>query len=152
MDLFFDTSIDPKDVRTQTRRVVALLEKDRTLQAPPILLFSWGGFHLKCVLERVGQRFTRFLPSGVPVRAYLSVSFKEFAEVSVSVERGFFVGPPTIRNIVANQTIDQVAARELGSPGAWREIATLNKIDNPRKLDPSRRLVLPPRRRGTPGA
>lgn len=144
MELFFDTYEGKIDVRTETRRITALLDKDANTQTPPILLFSWGGLNFKCVLESAGQRFTMFLQDGTPVRARLSVSFKEFESVEVEVERGFFIGPPTVRNIVEGETLSKLAGEVLGDPGAWREIADLNSIDNPRKLAPGMSLVIPP--------
>jgi len=145
MELFFDTSDAGVDVRSQTGRVVGLLEKDPSTHAPPVLVFSWGGFQMRCVLERVGQRFSRFRTDGVPVRAYLSVQFREYEEVAVEVESGLFLAPPTVRNLVGGETISQVAAEELGDPSAWRKVADSNGIDNPRLLRPGQRLVLPPR-------
>ncbi len=144
MELFFDTYEQKSDVRLETRRITALLDKDAAAQAPPILLFSWGSLNFKCVLEIAGQRFTMFLNDGTPVRATLSVSFKEFEQVKVEIERGLFIGPPTVRNIIEGDTLSKIAGQVLGDPGAWREIAELNNIDNPLKLAPGLSLIIPP--------
>lgn len=144
MELFFDTYEEQRDVRLDTSRVTSLLDKDATTQAPPILLFSWGGLNFKCVLESAGQRFTMFLNDGTPVRATLTVSFKEFESVEVEIQQGLFIGPPTVRNIVQGETLSQIAGELLGDPGAWREIAIRNNIDNPRKLDVGLSLIVPP--------
>jgi nucleoid-associated protein YgaU len=37
-----------------------------------------------------------------------------------------------------------LAAREYGQPRYWRLIATENDIDDPRRIEPGRVLVLPP--------
>src|SRR6266511_4701112 len=74
MELFFDTYETASDVRAATVLVTALLEPEPQTQAPPILLFNWGGFALKCVLESVAQRFTMFLEDGTPVRATLNTT------------------------------------------------------------------------------
>ena len=144
MELFFDTYEEKRDVRLETRRVSNLLDKDVTTQAPPILLFSWGSLNFKCVLESAGQRFTMFLGDGTPVRATLSVSFKEFEQVEVEIERGLFIGPPTVRNIIEGDTLSKISGEVLGDPGAWREIAERNNIDNPLKLVPGLSLIIPP--------
>lgn len=149
MELFFDTSGTRTDVRDEARRLTALLDNDPITRAPPILLFSWGGLNFTCVLESVGQRFTLFAETGMPLRATLNVSFREYESVEVEVRRGLFVGPPAVRNVVAGQTLSQIAAEVLGDPGAWRQIAELNGVDNPRKLIPGAALVVPPR---APGA
>ena len=148
MELFFDTSDRREDVRSRTRQITALLENDPTIHAPPILLFSWGGMNFKAVLESVGQRFTLFTEDGTPVRATLTVSFKEYEAVEIEIRRGLFVGPPTLRNVVGGQRLDQLASQLLGSAAAWREIAAANNIDNPRRLTPGSAIVVPPRRPG----
>lgn len=147
MELFFDTREERRDVRIRTRQITALLDHDLETQAPPILLFAWGGFNFRCVLESVGQRFTVFREDGTPVRATLSVSFKEYETVEIETRRGLFLGPPTLRNVLEGETLSQIASEVLGDPEAWREIAALNTIDNPLKLTPGAQLVLPPLRR-----
>lgn len=147
MELFFDSFEKRRDVRNQTQQITSLLNNNPETQAPPILLFSWGGFNFKCVLESVGQRFTMFLEDGTPVRATLSVSFKEYQTVEIEIRKGLFIGPPTIRNIVEGETVSQLAGKFLGNPEAWREIAELNNIDNPLELIPGSQVVIPPMRR-----
>jgi hypothetical protein len=148
MDLFFDTYEQGRDVRSETRRMTSLLEKDATTHAPPILLFSWGGFNFKCVLESAGQNYTLFLKDGTPVRARLTVSFKQYEPVEIEIQHGFSWGPPSLQNIAARitgegETLSQIAALVLGDPGAWRVIAEANNIDNPRLIPPGTPLVIP---------
>ena len=61
----------------------------------------------------------------------------------VEIERGFFVGPPTVRNLVEGETLSKLAHEYLGDPGAWRDIAEANGIDDPINLRPGRRIVIP---------
>lgn len=145
MELFFDTYEARADVRAETLQLTALLDPAPVTQAPPILLFNWGGFSLQCVLESVAQRFTMFLEDGTPVRATLTVNFKEYETVEVQVQAGLFIGPPTVHTIVAGETASKVAELVLGDPTAWRTIADQNNIDNPRKLPTGQNLVVPPK-------
>jgi nucleoid-associated protein YgaU len=145
MELFFDTYERNEDVRVHTRRITALLDASRTTLAPPVLLFSWGSLQFQCVLESVSQRFIMFKPSGIPVRARLTVVFKEYARLEVQIEEGFFIGPPTVRNILEGETLSQLAHDYLGDPGAWRDIAEANGIDDPINLIPGLRIVIPTR-------
>jgi hypothetical protein len=137
MELFFDTYERNEDVRVHTRRITALLDASRTTLAPPVLLFSWGSLQFQCVLESVSQRFIMFKPSGIPVRARLTVVFKEYARLEVQIEEGFFIGPPTVRNILEGETLSQLAHDYLGDPGAW--------LDDPINLIPGLRIVIPTR-------
>jgi hypothetical protein len=143
MELFFDTYEQQRDVRGETRRITALLEKNPTTQAPPLLLFSWGSLQFKCVLETAGQRFIMFLADGTPVRARLNVTFKEYEQIEVEVQQGFFFGPPSVRNLLEGETLSKLAHEYLGDPGAWREIAELNNIDDPRRLPSGTQLLMP---------
>lgn len=156
LELFFDTYEEHRegsrvlnragdDVRMLTGQITKLLEHEPTLKAPPILLFSWGGLNFQCVLESVGQRFTMFLGNGTPVRATLTVNFKEYQRVEVDVRSGLFVVPPTVHNVVAGNNLSKIAGEILGDPEAWREIADYNNIDDPRRIEPGRQLVIPPR-------
>jgi len=143
MELFFDTYELRNDVRNETQKIASLLEIEINTQAPPILLFSWGSLNFKCVLESAGQRFTMFLEDGTPVRATLTVSFKEYEAVEMEIKKGLFIGPPTVHNIIEGETLSNIAGDVLGDSGAWREIADLNNIDNPLKLALGMPLFIP---------
>lgn len=143
MELFFDTYERAQDVRVHTQRVVELLDPNPRTFAPPVLLFVMGYFAFECVLLEVNQQFTMFLADGTPVRARLSVRFQEHVAVEVEVQRGLFVGPPTVHQLSAADTLANVAAAYLGDPGRWREIAELNGIDDPLRLVLGRALRVP---------
>jgi hypothetical protein len=85
MELFFDTSDDQTDVREQTNRVTDLLKIDSNLHAPPLLQVDWGSLHFSCVLAKASQKFLKFLPSGLPCRARLIVTFNEYLEAATQV-------------------------------------------------------------------
>jgi Contractile injection system tube protein/LysM domain len=145
MDLFFDAheSPDPEGVRTATGRLLQLLDKWPATKAPPRLLFVMGRFTFRCVLVDASQRYTMFRPNGTPVRATVSVRFQEYSEPELEVQRGIFVGPPTLHNTAAGQTLDRLAAQYLGDPSRWREIAKANGIVDPLNLVPGTPLQIP---------
>lgn len=146
MDLFFDTYEQQSDVRDHTNKIYALLGIESEKHVPPVCVFTWGDFNFRCVLERVSGRFTLFLSDGTPVRATLSVAFKEFIDVEIEVRRA-----PTessdhtkTRVVKRGDTLSSIAAEEYGSPTRWRPIAEANAIDNPRTLTTGEPLVIPP--------
>ena len=143
MDLFFDTYERGIDVREFSDKVVRLLDQDPKTHAPPVLAFTMGLFSFECVLVEVSQRFTMFLRDGTPVRSTLAVKFHEYARVEVEVQSGFFFLPPTIHEIVQGQTLSGVSGDRLGDPTRWREVAVANKIDDPFRLPPGLKLVIP---------
>src|SRR5262245_36087807 len=101
LDLFFDTTdqgmgAGATAVTTKTDKFYELIKIDRATHAPPILRFMWGqdGFAgakfdgnwssqartngFQCVVESVKQRFTLFSSEGIPLRAVLSVTLREY--------------------------------------------------------------------------
>ncbi|HEC98656.1 MAG TPA: LysM peptidoglycan-binding domain-containing protein [Nitrospirae bacterium] len=161
MDLFFDSYEEGDDVRKYTDQITGwdagsmfsklpkekkgLMDIDSDLHAPPICIFIWGTFIFQCIIERVTKRFTMFLPEGVPVRATLSVTLKEYREVEVQVKEVALQSADLSKRWVVKQgdSLWSIAAREYGNPNDWRLIAEANKIDNPRILNPGQELVIP---------
>jgi hypothetical protein len=84
LDLFFDTTdqgMDDQvvDVRTMTRSVYQLVKIQSATHAPPRIRFVWGqGLSFQAIVETVQQKFSLFSPQGVPLRATLSVTFREY--------------------------------------------------------------------------
>jgi hypothetical protein len=146
MELFFDTYEQQSDVREHTNRIYALLAVETSTHVPPVCTFTWGRFSFRGVLEKVNGKFTLFLDDGTPVRATLTVSFKEFADPELTVRAA-----PTesadhtkMYAVKLGDTISGIAAREYGDPGEWRPIADANGLANPRVMTPGRLLMIPP--------
>jgi hypothetical protein len=170
MELFFDSYEDGQDVRRLTGPILALLDPDPHTLAPPVLLFSMGRFQFRCVLADAGQRFTMFLADGTPVRCTMTVRLQEYTEVELEIERGLFVGSPTVSAavsavaratglpgpgsgmpvvhvVVRGDTVSALAGAYLGDPARWREIADANAVEDPLVLLPGATLVIPAGRR-----
>ncbi len=143
MQLFFDTYEQGSDVRDYTRQVIQLLTIDPDLHAPPVCLFSWGKLNFCGVLERAEQRFTLFFASGIPARATVDVSFKEFFEANEqfrSMQSANFIKQYVVRR---RDTLSGIAGRFYGDPRNWRPIAEANNMNNPLNLEPGYLLVIP---------
>lgn len=150
MELFFDTYTNggSSDVRLETDKIAAFLEIDPELHAPPPVSFVWGSLTFNAVIERLSQRFTMFLENGVPVRATLNVTFKEYRTIKEQVgDDPNRSSDWTKQRIVADgDQLNLIAAVEYGDPAVWRVIADVNDIDNPRLLQPGQEIRLPPLR------
>ncbi|MBP3961288.1 LysM peptidoglycan-binding domain-containing protein [Paenibacillus lignilyticus] len=145
MDLFFDTYEKATDVRLLTAKVSRLLDVDKDLHAPPSCRFVWGSLDFKGVVERVSQKFTMFLDSGLPVRATLNVTFRALQ----SMKEQYQNIPRQSADRTKQKTLKQgdqlwmIAAEEYEDPGEWRAIAEANGIDNPRQLRTGRKIIVP---------
>src|SRR5207247_40755 len=136
------------DVRKETKKISRLLEIDPTLHAPPPVRFVWGPFSFRAVIERLTQRFTMFREDGVPVRATLNVTFKEYKTIEEQLsERPTESSDWSKRRILTEKDLlSLIAAIEYGDPAVWRVIADANDIENPRLLESGREIRLPPLR------
>src|SRR5258708_11550491 len=80
MELFFDTYTNKggADVRDETNKIARLLEIDPEIHAPPPVRFVSGRLWFTAIIDRLTQRFTMFREDGLPVRATLNATFKEY--------------------------------------------------------------------------
>lgn len=133
------------DVRPLVKSITRLLDIEPSTHAPPLLRFVWASFSFTCVLSRATQKFIMFRADGAPVRAKLQVSFTEFtnAEVEGKEIKRETADYTKIHTLAAGETLDGLAFRLFGSPALWRLIAVANGIENPRALEPGRRLLIP---------
>jgi nucleoid-associated protein YgaU len=163
LDLFFDTTDQGTSVTAKTDAFYQLVKIDGATHAPPVCELSWGTSdfpggefkrpwtdqnrrRFKCVVESVRQRFTLFDESGTPLRATLSVTFREYKLVAEQLrEIGFRSADHTEAHVVQQgDTLTRIAHDAYGDPARWREIAVHNGVDDPLALAPGRILELPP--------
>ncbi len=151
MTLFFDTQNDyirktSDDVRDYMQPIMNALWIDGKLHAPPEAAFSWGGCFFKGIITDAKQSFTMFLPSGIPVRARLEITFKSSEDALNARKKSPFESPDRTkaRRVSKGAQLWRLADAEYGDPKYWRVIADLNKLYNPRKLPEGRLLQLPP--------
>lgn len=148
MDLFFDTwtNAGGTDVTELTQPFADIMAIDADLHAPSQVEFSWGSFSFKAVIEALSQRFTMFAADGIPVRATLSVTFKQYRPISEQLEdpRRNSSDKTKRRMLTGDDSLWAIAAREYGHPREWRRIARENRIANPRAVKTGEVLILPP--------
>ena len=154
MQLFFDTYDQQKDVRDHTDQIWELLVVDDALKdftttwgRPPRVRFQWGQTWLfDAVITNLTQKFTLFLPTGVPVRATLDVAFRQIEdkkELKAQNPTSGGKGGERLWTVREGDTLAWISFREYGDPGRWRLIADANALSNVRWLSPGERLVIP---------
>ncbi len=154
LDLFFDTTetgMDEAadDVREQTNLVYQLVKIQPETHAPPRVRFTWGqGLSFKAIVESVQQKFTLFNPQGVPLRATVSVAFREYKNLADQLtELNLQSSDHTKTRVVSRgETLSSIAAQEYRDPRLWRVLAEKNAdvVANPRRLVPGTVLEVPP--------
>ena len=160
LELFFDTTdfgiVDnPVDVRGQTVQIYDLLKIDSETHAPPRCMLSWGdggqlfsfgsSLNPRCVVESVNEEFSLFSPSGIPLRAKLTVTFREYKTIEEQLAENPKHSPDRTKVVTAQrgQTLSYIAWTVYGDPTQWREIADANNLANPRLLVPGTQLLIP---------
>lgn len=168
VDFFFDSTdaggmgTQAVPVTTLTDQFYQLIKIEPARHAPPVCRFSWGsrGFPgsamtgetssqqrtaFQCIVESVKQRFTLFTAEGVPLRATLSISLKEYQTLADQAEKLRLQSPDHthVHVVQRGDTLTRIAAKAYDDPAPWRAIAVHNGIDDPLALEPGTILEVP---------
>jgi hypothetical protein len=169
LDLFFDTTEsgmgrNATSVTTHTDRIYELTKIEPDAHAPPVCAFLWNRSFpgadvsdavgnqrrtdFQCVVESVKQKFTLFSPEGVPLRAVLTVTLREYKTLDEQHDQLNLNSPDRtqVHVLTDGEDLWSVAAQHYRRPGSWRAIARENLIDDPRRVTPGRLLEVPPTR------
>lgn len=169
LDLFFDTSddggtgADARPVTEKTDLFYQLIKIESESHAPPVVLFSWGGeafpghrsyetlasqsrYGFKGVVESIRQRYTFFSSLGLPLRATLSLSLKEYKTLHEQIAELNLNSPDRTKAHVVQEgeTITRIAEVAHDNGADWRAIAEWNGIEDPFALEPGRVIEVPP--------
>jgi hypothetical protein len=106
-------------------------KSDKQKFRPPTILFIWGRFTFKGVVESLSQKYTMFLSDGTPVRAECALKIRnvlnrQFDDDSKGQSFNAPGGGSKSYSVQPNDRLDLIAAKELGDAGRWPEIAALN--------------------------
>jgi nucleoid-associated protein YgaU len=169
LELFFDTTENgtgagATPVTTRTNDFYALVKMSGKEHAPPRCRFGWGDEFpglvnnlgevtakrkaFDCIVESIQQKFTLFSPDGVPLRATLSVTLREYVTLQKQLEQLNLQSSDHTRVHVVQrgETLPYIAYTAYKNPALWRVIADANGLLNPRRLEPGTVLRLPPQR------
>lgn len=144
-ELLVDTSDTLEDVRKKYTDGLRSLMKLNDEHAPPIVKLHWDQDVFTGVVEAMGVTFTLFSPEGVPLRAKVSLTLKEYRSVQEQAAANK-AGSPTVDKgwtVRRGDTLASIAAAVYQDPQRWRDIARANGIEDPRSLAPGRLLDIP---------
>jgi nucleoid-associated protein YgaU len=152
LELFFDASEkqDSSVVQNVEKLFSLTVPTEASMTAkkasPPWVVFKWGGLTgFLAYVSQVQAKYTLFTSSGMPIRATCQVTLEELAgqPPKQNPTSGTLV-PHRVHQVVAGDSLPAIAYDEYGVPALWRAIAELNHIDDPVRLRPGQRLLLPP--------
>jgi Contractile injection system tube protein/LysM domain len=113
--------------------------------SPPWVVFGWGSNpQLTAIVKSVAVKLTMFKNDGTPLRAICTVSMEEVVPDS-------FAQNPTSGSLnsvrshlmVEGDSLPSVAYKQYGNAGWWRPLAEANGIDDPLKVSPGTRILVP---------
>ena len=131
--LFFDTFEEQGDVRHKTQRIVDLTffgTGAAKRRMPPTVAFMWDKPLFTGIVTNVEQTFTMWLPTGVPCRATLVVTF---TEKPTERQRQADAGGPNCRQrwqVSHDDRLYLIALKATGDSANWQRIAIANNIRN----------------------
>ena len=151
VEMFFDATakMDDKVVKAVEKLFSCCVPTKKSRQdkkgSPPWVILRWGGLtSFPAYVSSVTAKYTLFTPSGTPVRALCTVALEEISgEMGGQNPTSGSLAARDVHVIVAGDTLASVAFRAYGDPGLWREIADANEIDDPMRLRPGARLLIP---------
>ena len=100
----------------------------------------------KCTVESVKQKLTLFSPEGVPLRATVNVTLREYKTLEDQLKQLNRTSPDRTHSHVVQrtETLSGIAAQYYERPGEWRPLAEENEIEDPRRLVPGAFITVPP--------
>jgi nucleoid-associated protein YgaU len=167
LDLFFDSTENgmgagATSVTQSSDQIYQLVKIEPDSHAPPICEFIWNNAFpgadisekmgnqkrnsFKCVVESVRHQYTLFSPEGIPLRATVSVSLREYKTLDEQLAQLNLNSPDRtqVHILQSGETLSSIAGSHYRRPGQWRLIANANDIDDPRRLAPGTFLTVPP--------
>lgn len=133
------------DVRDYTSKIFNLMYVNEDTHEPPELGIAWSSLQFRGYLSSCTQTFTKFSEDGTPTRATLKCTFIEHRDDAQLFAKNPLQSPDTTKYRAVRQgdSLWAMAAREYGEAAQWRQIASANGLDNPRRLRTGDLLVVP---------
>lgn len=151
--LLLDTVEEPgsdvsSDVQKMLQWTVPLSGSDP--KCPPQLMFSWGqlpvGTDGKFIghLDSISVVYKMFAPDGAPIRADVDLSLTDVPkELPGTNPSSGAPKPYRTHAVVDGESLHEIAYRTYGDAAFWRPVGAVNDVDDPLRLRPGTRLLLP---------
>jgi nucleoid-associated protein YgaU len=112
---------------------------------PPGVKFRWGQkTYLDGYMESVSAKYTLFRKGGKPIRAICTITLKEFPkDINGQNPTSGALTTYGSTRVVEGDSLAGIAYREYEDPALWRALAEVNHIDDPMRLSPGTRLLVP---------
>jgi hypothetical protein len=146
LEALVDTSNNLQDVRVlYVDRLRGLMSINAQEHAPPLVAFVWDRPILTGVLESLAVSYVMFTTDGIPLRAKLTMSIREYRSAAAQAAQTPQQSPNVEKSFTVRRgdTLASISQALYRSPAYWRELAAANNITDPRRLQPGQVLTAP---------
>ncbi|WP_417910175.1 CIS tube protein [Candidatus Electronema sp. PJ] len=133
-----------KEEVSKFKNIVYIYKGDEH-QTRPVCI-CWGSFLFYGRLESLSLQYTLFKPSGEPLRASTSLSFKGYMSKEEEALRANKSSPDLTHlvEVQAGDTLPLLCHRIYRNPAYYPEVARINGLNSPQALHPGLKLKFPP--------
>jgi hypothetical protein len=154
LEIFFDESLSKNVAEDIATLFEWLMPTPGSIKKkkpePPIVHFTWGtnkaleGF--QAYLKTVSAKYTMFRPDGTPTRATANITLEEApadpkAQGQNPTSRAIY--GRSVHVLREGDSLTSIAYAEYGDATVWRGIAAFNGIDDPLRVVPGQRILIP---------
>ncbi|WP_299843915.1 hypothetical protein [uncultured Roseovarius sp.] len=153
-EMSFDFVIDTTGVVPGAKSVASEIEKFRNIaytfqgkiHSPNYLKIIWGGLAFKCMLTRLNIAYQLFAPTGKPLRAKLSVGFRQHQTPEDLTRRADKKSADLTHFDIATtgMTLPLMAYRVYDRPDLYVEVARANDLNDLVHLTAGQSVRFPP--------
>ncbi len=146
LEALVDTSQTLADVRvTYVEKLRGLMSINAKEHAPPLVAFVWDRPVLTGVLENLAVSYVLFTPDGIPIRAKLTMTLREYRLAAIQAAQTPQQSPNVEKSYLVRRgdTLASISQALYRTPAHWRELADANGITDPRRLRPGQVLTVP---------
>lgn len=115
---------------------------------PRFLMLVWGRLVATTALETYSIAYKLFSPAGLPLRATLSVTFREHTPKGLGELLKNLASPDInhAHQVLEGEHLTKIVSDVYKDPGYYVAVAAANRLDTVRALRPGSALYLPPAR------
>lgn len=133
-----------------TERLLSLCEveaesAEEGFGSSPLVVMVWGDFISSVsYVTDINLKFTKFNAGGQPIRAEGTINLQQYP-VYDALQNPTSGGEMPRKSALVHEadTLAHIAYRSYRSPNRWRDIAMANDIDDPLRVNPGRKLLVP---------
>lgn len=116
------------------------------MHRPPFLMLVWGRLIATTVLETYSVAYKLFAPSGLPLRATLSATFREHIPKGMGALLKNLASPDIhhAHQVIDGDRLPTIVNEVYKDPAHYIDVAAANELDSIRALRPGHILQLPP--------